>query len=165
MGTPQPMKTLLILRHAKSSWNDPGVSDHDRPLNSRGKEEAPQVGLELRRRSTVPDLVLSSTAKRARKTAKKVLAAGEFACELTLLPELYLASPGTWLTVLQSQANHVRTLLVVGHNPGLEELVTALTGQHVAMCTAALAEIQLPIEQWTELAAPAEYSLASVWRP
>lgn len=159
------MKTLLILRHAKSSWDDGGVSDHDRPLNDRGKQEAPRVGLEMRRRGTVPDLILSSTAKRARKTAKKVLAAGEFSCELTLLPELYLAAPTTWLTVLRSQADDVQTLLVVGHNPGLEELVAVLTGQQVTLSTAALVEISVPIVHWAELAVTGQYELASLWRP
>ena len=87
------MKTLLILRHAKSDWETPDVADHDRPLNGRGKRDAPRMGRLLRDENLVPDLIISSTAKRARKTAKLVAEASGYEGEIRLAETLYLAGP------------------------------------------------------------------------
>src|SRR5262245_21239646 len=94
------MKTLLLLRHAKSDHADPGLADHARPLNERGKRDAPRVGERLLAAGLVPDAILSSTAKRAKKTAEKAAAACNFKPPLRLVPELYLASPSAILGVV-----------------------------------------------------------------
>ena len=145
------MKTLLLLRHAKSSWAEAGVSDHDRPLNDRGKRDAPQVGRLLRERDLLPDCVLSSTAKRARKTAAKVLAAAELAENFELVPEFYLAPPTVYIEKLRTLPDSCQRVLVVGHNPGMEELLSAFTGEETSMPTAAIAQIEFEIEAWSEL--------------
>src|SRR5688572_17096724 len=145
------MKTLLILRHAKSSWAEPGISDFDRPLNDRGKRDAPRVGEVLQERGLKPDLVLSSTAKRARKTAHKAIDASGFECELQLVDSFYLASPSSYISQLQSVSDDKKCVLVVGHNPGLTELLEALTQRREELPTAALAQLELPLESWSEL--------------
>ncbi|MBI2479301.1 MAG: histidine phosphatase family protein [Planctomycetia bacterium] len=157
------MKTLLILRHAKSSWNDPGVTDHDRPLNSRGKQDAPHIGRLLREQGLQPDLILSSTAKRARSTAKRVVAGGEFACTPQLLDRLYLAPAETYIELLRQQPDEYERILVIGHNPGLEELVWSTTGTSLALPTAALVQIAFEIDSWIEL--PQRGKLIACWEP
>ena len=97
------MKTLLILRHAKSSWKHAELPDHDRPLNDRGKRDAPRMGRLISDQQLRPTLVLSSTAKRARKTATKVVRSSEQLAEIQLCPEFYLADPDTYIGVLRAQ--------------------------------------------------------------
>ena len=160
------MKTLLLLRHAKSSWDDPSQSDHDRPLNDRGKHDAPRVGLFLREAQLKPDLVISSTAKRARKTAAKAIAAAEWDMEVDLRQDLYLANIGTWVQVLRSLPDACGCVLAVGHNPGIEDLVHTLSGIHrPTMPTAALAHLELPLEHWSDLAIGMRGVLHQVWTP
>ena len=158
-------KTLMLLRHAKSSWKDPGCSDHDRPLNKRGKKAAPRMGELLRKHRLLPDEILSSTAVRARTTAAAVAKASGYAGEVTLRPELYLAAPASYIDVLRSISGDPQRVLAVGHNPGIEQLVAHLTGQELAMPTAALAVISLTIERWEELSVHAAAELVHFWRP
>lgn len=145
------MKTLLILRHAKSSWDDPGLRDHDRPLSGRGRRDAPRMGRLLVEEDLVPDHILSSTAVRALTTAE--LAAGAFAAdvEIDACRELYLASPHTYVEEVEVRAGDHDRVMVVGHNPGITALVTLLTGVCEEMPTAALAAVELDIEAWSEL--------------
>ena len=87
------MKSVLILRHAKSSWKHPDVDDHDRPFNKRGKRDAPHMGEILQNEHLVPDLIISSSAKRARSTAKAVAKAAEYNGDITFNQSLYAAPP------------------------------------------------------------------------
>ncbi len=159
------MKTLLIMRHAKSSWDDPGLSDHDRPLNPRGARDAPRMGRLLVDRELVPERIVTSTAVRAISTAE--LAAAEFDgdVEIEAVRDLYLASPHTCLEVLAGRDDPSDPLLVVGHNPGITALVTLLTGVCEEMPTAALAAVELPIDDWGEILPGPRGDLAGFWRP
>lgn len=159
------MRTLLLLRHAKSSWKHPALADHDRPLNKRGREAAPRLGALLMARDLVPDLLLCSTALRAQATAGLVAAACGYTGEIRPASQLYLAGPEVYLNVLRGVADQHSRVLVVGHNPGLEALVEALTGQSVILPTAALAQVALPLHSWRELEAGLAGELVSVWRP
>jgi phosphohistidine phosphatase len=159
------MKTLLILRHAKSSWGDPTLPDHDRPLNERGKRDAPRMGQLLKDQQLLPDLIVSSTAKRARKTAAKVAEACGYQREIELSSRLYHAYPDDYVQVLRELGDHHQCVLVVGHNPGLEEFVEALSGTPQAMPTAALAQLSLEIECWDDLCVGQLGRLAGVWLP
>jgi phosphohistidine phosphatase len=159
------VKTLLILRHAKSSWKQPELLDHDRPLNKRGKKDAPRMGRLIRQLQLVPDLILSSTAVRARSTALAVAEACENSAELRLLRDLYLAEPDDCAQVLATLDERYRSVMVVGHNPGLEDLVEALTGLHEILPTAALARVALPIDGWSELRLDGNARLEQLWRP
>lgn len=159
------MKTLLLVRHAKSTHDDPRLSDHDRPLNERGQREAPLVGEYLRDRDLVPDCVLSSTAQRAKETARRLTEACGFAGELDLRRELYLAVPDNFVRVLRSLTDAPRCVAVVAHNPGLEQFVAQLTGEHPTMPTSAVAEIQLDLDDWSTLLPGTAGELVSLWRP
>jgi len=160
------MKTLLVLRHAKSSWKDAGLADHDRPLNKRGKRDGPRMGKLIEDLELVPDLIVSSTACRARKTAETVAASSHYRGEIRFDEGLYLAGPRTIVELVRElpDASSARVMLV-GHNPGLEELIRNLTGEGEPFPTAALAQIELPIDSWSELELTTKGSLVHLWRP
>ena len=159
------MKTLLILRHAKSDHSEPGQADHDRPLNERGKRDAPRIGERLREAELVPDVILSSTARRAKKTAEKVAQACKFKGEVQLEPELYLAPPAAYLDVLSRLDEAVERAMVVGHNPGLQALLAEVTGEDPDLPTAALAQVEFDIDAWSELGPQARGRLVELWLP
>lgn len=159
------MQTLLVLRHGKSSWKHPGLADHDRPLNKRGRGDAPRVGRLLRDEALAPDGIVSSTAARARATATLVGEAAGFGGSVELDRRLYLASAAEVIDVLQEVGGEAPRLLVVGHNPGLEELVAILTGSFVALPTAALAAVRLEVDAWPQLSASTRGRLVNLWRP
>jgi len=159
------MKTLLILRHAKSDWDQPGVADHDRTLSARGKRDAPRVGQWLRDEHLVPDLIICSSAKRARKTAKLVADASGYEGEVQLEKDLYLAGPEAYFEVLKKVRDTCHTAMVVGHNPGIEELLVALTGEAESLPTAAVAQVALPISHWRDISEEIEGELVYLWTP
>ncbi|MET0166696.1 MAG: histidine phosphatase family protein [Vicinamibacterales bacterium] len=159
------MKTLLVLRHAKSSWNDPELDDHERPLNERGRRDGPRMGELVREYGLMPDLVISSDAVRAQLTAKAVTEAARYAGEILLDPRLYMASPADILSLLRMVRENADTVMIIGHNPGLEELVEQLTGERQAFPTAALAHIVLEIDQWRDLKRSTRGTLLGHWRP
>ena len=160
------MKRLLILRHAKSSWSDASLDDWQRPLNERGRRDAPRVGELLRDRSLVPDLIITSDAVRARTTAQAVAKAAGYAREIVVDPSLYHARPEDVIAVLNGVPDEAAgTVLIVGHNPGLEELVTQLTGQFHGLATAALVELVVPIDRWSVLDGTVAASIVDTWQP
>jgi phosphohistidine phosphatase len=146
-------KTLILMRHAKSSWKDAGLADPDRPLNARGKADAPRMGAWLRTAGWLPDRILSSTAKRARSTAKRVARACGHAGDIVHEEGLYMAGPEQMMRLLRDTPDHVSVLLVVGHNPGMETLASRLAARPLAMPTAAMAILQLGTEHWADLCA------------
>ena len=158
------MKTLLVLRHAKSSWDDRSLSDHDRPLNPRGHRDAPRMGELLDDEGIWPDLILSSTANRAATTAQLLTGGQSFTGEIRYLSELYLAGPDDYIDTIRRLAGDADSVMVVGHNPGLELIVQMMTGAWERMPTAALARIEIPIDDWRDLEAGGG-ELAGIWRP
>ena len=159
------MKTLLLLRHAKSSWKQPEMNDLDRPLNKRGKKEAPKVGEYLKANNLVPDLIISSTARRAHDTAQAVAKESGFDKSIELYQDLYMSEPSCYLDILHRLPDSANRVLVVGHNPDLDELLTMLTDVNEHMTTAALAQIDLPISSWTELNEATDGRLQNLWAP
>lgn len=158
------MKTLLVMRHAKSSWSDDRLADHDRPLNERGRRDAPRMGRLLAEQGLAPDAILCSSAVRARDTAE--LVAEESGAEAPAVrPMLYGGDVADYLAALRRLPDEVDVALVVGHNPTVSELVDALADADEAMPTAAVAHVALPLARWADLDEDAEGRLAAVWRP
>jgi phosphohistidine phosphatase len=145
------VKTLLLMRHAKSDWDADYGSDHDRPLNDRGSRNARLMGRVLANEDLVPDLVISSTALRARRTAELASEAGNWDSEIVLDPSLYDEGPRGVLEV-GAAAPDGNTLMLVGHQPTWSMLVSAVTGERAEMKTATVAVIELDIESWADLA-------------
>lgn len=158
------MKTLFVLRHAKSSWDDPNLADFDRPLNDRGMSAAPFMGGIIADRDLTPDVIVSSPAVRAHETAKLVKKAGNLDAEIRLDESIYEASPRTLLQVVTRIDDGFRSAMIVGHNPGMEGFVRLLTGRLEPMPTAALAIIDLDIARWEDTA-PEKGTLRQVIRP
>ncbi len=159
------MKTLLILRHAKSDWGNSRLADHDRPLNGRGKYDAPRMGAWLKQKNLVPELIITSTAERALTTAELVALACDFEGELRPERKLYLAGPPDYIEVLNEVADSYERVMVVGHNPGMEELVAVLTDVDRPLSTANVAVVELPIESWGELSLFSNGRLRHHWQP
>ena len=159
------MKSLLLLRHAKSSWKNAGLDDHDRPLKKRGRRDAPRMGRLLVAEGLAPGLILTSSALRASETAAAVATACGKSAGLRSFRELYLAEPDDYALLLRELPDSNERVMVVGHNPTLEELLELLTGARETMPTAALALIELPIERWGELALDGSARLVRLWRP
>ena len=145
------VKTLLLLRHAKSSWDDNTLRDFERPLNKRGLKAAPMVGGMMRKRKLRPELVLSSPAQRAKETTRLVCEAAGLVVVARYEDGIYEASARRLLEIVSQIEDAVNTAMLVGHNPGLEELLTSLTGGLHRMTTASLACIELGIEGWREV--------------
>jgi phosphohistidine phosphatase len=149
--------TLLILRHAKASWDRPGLPDFDRPLTERGRSSIADVGVAMARAGYLPRRVLCSSALRTRETLAGLLPHFATDLEVTLTRRLYEADAGDLLELIQGLGSAPTPLLLVGHNPGLEDLANLLVTDgdadaRLAMAakfpTCALAVIELPIETW-----------------
>ncbi|MDJ0942956.1 MAG: histidine phosphatase family protein [Kiloniellales bacterium] len=156
------MPTLMLLRHAKSDWSDPALADFDRPLNKRGRRAAPLIGRHLRKQGLIPDLVLCSSALRARQTWELVSAELKAEVPIKFLRSLYLAPPSRLLATVQRQPKKVERLMMVGHNPGMENLAAHLAGGGDAKLrarmrekfpTATLAVLGFAAEAWAGVAA------------
>ena len=148
------MKYLTLLRHAKSSWKDPSLADHDRPLNKRGKGDAPRMGARLMARKERPSLIVTSTAVRARATARLVADALGYPREFLQSDRaLYHADPGQILAVVAQQDDAFEHVLLVGHNPGFTDLANALVpGLRLAnIPTAGVVAIALDVALWSDV--------------
>jgi phosphohistidine phosphatase len=145
------MKTLFVLRHAKSSWDNPDWSDFERPLNSRGLDAARFIGNLIYERALAPQIIVSSPAKRAKQTAVLVKEIAEIAKSVEFDERIYEASPLTLFNLIREFDEKYNSVLIVGHNPGFENLVRILTGEPVQMPTAALAKINLASEIWSAI--------------
>ena len=145
------MKTLFILRHAKSSWENADLSDFDRPLNKRGLETAPLVGDTIRKNKFEIDSIISSPARRAEQTAMMVKETAQVKADIQFDDRIYEASPHRLLQIASELEDRIKSVMLVGHNPGLEGLVKMLTHEVESMPTAALAVIDLKIDNWKEI--------------
>jgi len=147
---------LLLMRHAKSSWDDEDLGDHDRPLNARGRKGAPRMATVLVENNIVPQLILVSSSKRTMETVERMMPQLE-AVEVKVIPELYHASAMTILEIIHKHGGDADPLLVVGHNPGMETTVSNIAGHLVPFPTAALAHTVIRPGESSEVRA--------IWRP
>ena len=158
-------RTLLLMRHAKSSWNNPGLSDFDRQLNKRGHKAAPRIGGYIREIGLTPNLVLCSTAKRAQETWNLVHESLGDSVSAKLMKSLYLASPSQLLGAIHKVSAEIDPLLVIAHNPGIQELACLLEREskhdgagnlshtmHIKFPTAAVAILTFETQSWSDIA-------------
>jgi phosphohistidine phosphatase len=153
------------MRHAKSGWDDPSLADHERPLNARGRKSAPRMGELLMQQGLVPDLIITSTARRAVDTAHAVVTSTGYDGRIEVTRRLYLAEPGTYLEVLGELEPRYERVLLVGHNPGISELVGRLTGEAVEMPTAAIARIELAVPSLSAVHGGTRGRLVDLFKP
>jgi phosphohistidine phosphatase len=164
------MKHLFLLRHAKSSWDDSTLADHDRPLAPRGRQAARVMAEHLRRKGIEPELVLCSSSRRTRQTLTRLAPALRENADVQIESKLYAASATDLLEVLHEVPDEVKAVMLIGHNPGIQDLALSLArgGSEIARVrrkfpTAALATLELN-GSWRELA-PGSAELVSFVKP
>lgn len=147
------MKRIILVRHAKSSWKESGLRDFDRPLNSRGKKNAPMMGNRLLDAEVVPHVIVSSPAKRAITTARLIAKEIGFnKLDIVLRPEIYEADVKTLLAVIHSFEAVWEDVMLVGHNPGLTDLTEVLTGKIFDnLVTCAVCALDFTTNNWSEI--------------
>ncbi|HEX2898903.1 MAG TPA: histidine phosphatase family protein [Bacteroidia bacterium] len=146
------MKTVVLARHAKSDWAT-GLPDHDRPLNSRGKSDAPRMGRALSDLQFTPDLMVSSSALRARATAEAVAREIHFYHPIRIEPKIYEEGHGQIMSLLQALPDDVNNVMVFGHNPTLEQLASYMLQMHaaVAIPTSGMLCMESNVHKWASL--------------
>lgn len=146
-------KTLYLVRHAKSSWDDPSLADRDRPLNERGLSSAPDMGRRLAAQGHKPDLVISSPARRALSTAKKLAKEMGYRESKVITDEhLYFSGTRSMVDLLEKLDDKHKKVMIVGHNPAMTSLLNILCDSEVEnMPTCAVAMIEFDMESWSEL--------------
>jgi phosphohistidine phosphatase len=148
------MKTLLLVRHAKSSWEQPGLSDFDRPLNERGKKDAPEMAGRVKEKGIKLDHLISSPAKRARKTARYFAEEFDFKKEdVQLAEELYGATQSQFLQAVTGISDKYESVALFSHNPGITDFASSLTNIRVDdMPTCAVFAVQIQTDSWKDFA-------------
>jgi len=147
------MKKLYLVRHAKSSWDNPDLDDFDRPLNKRGKRDAPFMGELLKKLNVNPDLIISSPAKRAYTTAKEIARIlGYPKRMITKNEDVYLASAGELLSLINSIPEEVSSVMIFGHNPGFTQICNLLSNANILnIPTSGFVEIHFETENWKDI--------------
>jgi phosphohistidine phosphatase len=145
------MKTLILLRHAKSDWGNAGLNDFDRPLAKRGIHDAPRMGEVLKKQGSLPDFILCSPAKRAKETMELFRQAAELEAQVEFEQNIYEASSAELIKLVRHLSDEHSRVLMVGHNPGFESLLSRLIGSDRQMPTAALACVEFQIDAWKDV--------------
>lgn len=146
-------RSLFMIRHAKSSWKNPLQSDYERPLNDRGETDAPMMGERLKKLNIKPDLIISSTAKRAAQTAKKIAAVvGYDADDIKWYDKLYHCIPAVFEEVLYGVDDDIQTVFIVAHNPGITQFVNELSPAFETdnMPTCGIVGAEFELKTWNE---------------
>ena len=147
-------KTVFIVRHGKSDWNAAYATDHERPIAPRGRNAARMMGRFIRDSGQIPDLVIASSALRARSTAELAAQAGEWPAALQIEPRLYGARASTVLELVQAQAQNLESVMLVGHEPTCSACIGLLSGRsNVRFPTAAMARIDFDVDCWERIRA------------
>ena len=145
------MKKLYIIRHAKSSWSDETLDDFERPLNKRGKANAPMMGERLKEKGVMPDIIISSPAKRAKTTAE-IIAKKVGYKNILFLDDIYEATSETLSKIVKRLDESYKIIFLVGHNPSLNELAYKLAGFSENIPTCGIVEIDFKCKKWAEIA-------------
>lgn len=159
------MKTLLLMRHGKSSWKDEDLSDHERPLKKRGQKDSKRIAKELEKNSLIPDIILSSTAVRARETVGILVEKLDYQKQVLFSDELYMGEPQDFINILSKLSNDYNTVLMVGHNPGMEAYLQIIDGEIEALPTGGLGHLVLVLDDWKDITFETMGDLIDFWKP
>jgi phosphohistidine phosphatase len=159
------MKTILFMRHAKSTWDGKTEDDFERQISKRGIKDAERIGKLLKKEKLTPEVILSSTAVRAEETTGLVVKELKYHGDLYYLNKLYLGEPEVYVQQIQNLPDDVQTVLLIGHNPTLDSLLQMITEKVETLSTAAVAQVTLPIDSWKDFNLQVHGELVSLWRP
>ena len=153
------------MRHAKSSWSDPSLSDYDRPLNNRGKRAAATMGKLMNDLEISPGMIFCSSSRRARDTLKYLQESNFIDCPIEYLEELYHADISIYTDIITSLPGSIDSAMLIGHNPDIEFFLEIICDSHESMPTAALAEISFDSDNWLDISNDINVHLENLWRP
>jgi len=159
------MKTLFLMRHAKSSWKDDSLADHERPLKKRGKKDIKLIAKIMKKNDLNPDLIITSSAVRAKETADLLAEALGFKGKLKVSDDLYMGEPSDYMKILKDIKEKYQSVLIVGHNPGLEAYLQIIDGEIEALPTAGLGHLMLAVDEWEEITLETMGDLVGFWKP
>ncbi len=158
-------KTLLLMRHGKSSWKDKKIPDYERPLKKRGKAASAEIGKILRENELIPQAILSSPAMRASETAEIVAKESGFPGKITFIDSFYMAEPDVYINYLKGLDDSLERVMIISHNPGLEAFMQLLDGRLEALPTGSMAYLCLNINHWSDLSLETDAELIGFWDP
>ncbi len=158
-------KTLLLMRHGKSSWKDKKIPDRERPLKKRGKAASAEIGKILRENELIPPALLSSPAVRASETAEIVAKERGFPGKVTFIDSFYMAEPDVYINYLKGLDDSLERVMIVSHNPGLEAFMQLLDGRLEALPTGSMVYLCLNINHWSDLSFETDAELIGFWDP
>jgi len=158
-------KTLLLMRHGKSSWKDKKIPDYERPLKKRGKAASAEIGKILRENELIPQAILSSPALRASETAEIVAKESGFPGKVTFIDSFYMAEPDVYIDYLKGLDDSLERVMIVSHNPGLEAFMQLLDGRLEALPTGSMVYLCLNINHWSDLSFETDAELIGFWDP
>jgi len=158
-------KTLLLMRHGKSSWKDKKIPDYERPLKKRGKAASAEIGKILRENELIPQAILSSPALRASETAEIVAKESGFRGKVTFIDSFYMAEPDVYIDYLKGLDDSLERVMIVSHNPGLEAFMQLLDGRLEALPSGSMAYLCLDINHWSDLSLETDAELIGFWDP
>ena len=158
-------KTLLLMRHGKSSWKDKKIPDHERQLKKRGKAASAEIGKILRENELIPQAILSSPALRASETAEIVAKESGFPGKVTFIDSFYMAEPDVYIDYLKGLDDSLERVMIVSHNPGLEAFMQLLDGRLEALPTGSMVYLCLNINHWSDLSFETDAELIGFWDP
>lgn len=160
------MLSLLLMRHAKSSWDEPAQQDHERPLNARGQRDARLIGEHLAGQKLTPRIILCSSAKRAQQTEQFLAESFDSPPEVLFYNELYQSSIQTYVELLSGLPDPaVSPVMIIGHNPEMDEALRTWTAQVKHFSTAAIAHLKFSVKHWAALSDRSQAKLIALWRP
>lgn len=159
------MKTLLLMRHGKSSWKDESLKDHERPLKKRGRKDSKRISKAILGNALVPDLILSSTAVRARETVDVIVDTLDYKGRVVFSDDLYMGEPQDFLDILRALDKDYNTVMIVAHNPGLEAYLQIVDGDVESLPTAGLGYLVLVLDNWKDISLDTMGDLIGIWKP
>ena len=159
------MKTLLLMRHAKSSWKDESLSDLERPLKKRGVKDTKRIAKVIKENNLTPDVIIFSPAVRTKETVKVLKKELDFDGKEIVADALYMGEPQAFIDALKEVNNKHNTVLVVAHNPGLEAYLQIIGGDIEAVPTGGLGYLVLVLEDWNNISLDTMGELVGFWRP
>ena len=159
------MRELLLMRHAKSTWNHPNLSDHQRPLNKRGRRDAPRMGAFLQEQGIEIDAILCSSAQRTQETLSLFLEEFTFEYDVKFLDELYQADLREYIDELAKLPKEIEKVMIIGHNPTMSEALDFFCDAYEPFPTSAIAHIAFDIDEWDRLIENPNGKLLGYWIP
>jgi phosphohistidine phosphatase len=159
------MKTLLLMRHGKSSWKDESLEDFERPLKKRGRKDSKKIASVIASNNLIPDIIISSSATRARETVDVVVDALDFKNRIVFSDALYMGEPRDILAALENLNDDYNSVMIVGHNPGLEAYLQIIDGEIEALPTAGFGQLVLVLDRWQDLSFDTMGDLVGFWTP